>query len=58
MLSAAYALVGLRIEKGHVVLPDDLFEPRGDLRIRSVCIRGRRYSAPSNQEDEISTAAQ
>ena len=52
MLSAAYALLGLRMEDGHVIVPDDLFEPRGPLRVRELTIQNRRYTARTRQDDD------
>ena len=40
MLSAAYAILGLRMEDGAIVLPEDLHAPRGDLRIRRIWVKG------------------
>ena len=59
MLSAAYAVVGLRMENGHVIVPDDVFEPRGDLTIRHVCVKGRHHRASEGDpEDRVRDAAQ
>jgi hypothetical protein len=38
MLSAAYALVGLGQKDGKVALRDDLFEPKGELKLLSLRI--------------------
>ncbi len=45
MLSAAYALLGLQLRDGELVIPDDLFEPKGRLALRKLVIRGRTYEA-------------
>ncbi len=59
MLSSAYALIGLRMEAGHLSVPDDLFEPRGPLRVKELTIQNRRYTAPDSQDDDpLRTAAQ
>lgn len=59
MLSAAYALIGITMRDGHVHVPDDLFEPRGDLQIRHLCIKGKHHRAPPAREgDPLQTAAQ
>ncbi len=52
MLSAAYAILGLRMQDGRIVIPDDLSEPRGDLRIRRIRVKGevREASAPRQVE--------
>ena len=41
MLSAAHAILGLRLEQGELVLPDDLFAPKGGLQLESLTHRGR-----------------
>jgi cyclic beta-1,2-glucan synthetase len=41
MLSAAHAILGLRLENGELVFPDDLFAPKGGLRLTSLSYRGR-----------------
>ena len=41
MLDAAYAVMGLAMKDGEFVPPDDLFEPKGTLRVRSLTYRGR-----------------
>jgi len=38
MVSAAYALLGIGQQNGRVVLGDDLFEPKGELRVLSLRI--------------------
>ncbi len=45
MLSAAYAILGLRMEDGRISLPDDLHEPRGALRIRRIWVKGEMREA-------------
>ncbi len=51
MLSAAYAVLGLTMRDGHVQIPDDLFEPRGALQIRNLCIHGKHHRAPDHRDD-------
>ena len=46
MLSAAYAIIGLKLEDGQVSLPADLLAPKGTLKIRRVRIRGVDWVAP------------
>ena len=58
MLSAAYALLGITMRDGHIHVPDDLFEPRGPLRVKSLCIKGKRHRAPGAGDDDMRTAAQ
>jgi hypothetical protein len=36
MVSAAYALLGLGQKDGRVALRDDLFEPKGELKVLSL----------------------
>ncbi len=38
MLSAAYALIGIEQENGRVAARADLFEPKGELEVRSLRI--------------------
>ena len=45
MLSAAYAILGLQLRDGELVIPEDLFEPRGRLTLRRLVFRGRTYEA-------------
>jgi cyclic beta-1,2-glucan synthetase len=47
MLSAAYAILGIQIRDGELVIPDDLFEPKGRLVLRKLVFRGRSYEARS-----------
>ena len=53
MLSAAYAILGLRMENGHIHLPDDLHEPRGDLRIRRIWVKGELREASETVEEAV-----
>jgi cyclic beta-1,2-glucan synthetase len=43
MISSAYAMLGVGMKKGEFFLAPDAFEPRGDLQLKSVTFRGRRY---------------
>ena len=45
MLSAAYAILGLQLRDGELVIPDDLFEPKGRLVLKKLVFRGRSYEA-------------
>ncbi len=47
MLSAAYALLGLRMQAGEILVPDDVFTPKGELLIKSLRVRGKTFSAPT-----------
>ena len=53
MLSAAYAVIGLRMEDGHIHLPDDLHVPRGDLRIKRLWVKGEVRDAAERVEDAV-----
>lgn len=46
MLSAAYAVLGLRMEAGEIIVPDDIFAPKGELVVTSLRVRGKTFSAP------------
>jgi cyclic beta-1,2-glucan synthetase len=46
MLSAAYTILGLELEAGELRVPPDLFAPKGELALRSLVFRGRRYEPP------------
>ncbi|MFV0281668.1 MAG: GH36-type glycosyl hydrolase domain-containing protein [Rhodoblastus sp.] len=45
MMIAAYALLGLKLEKGEFSLRADAFDPKGDLQLKSVVYRGKTYTA-------------
>ncbi len=45
MLIGAYALLGLKLEKGEFSLRADAFEAKGDLRLQRVVYRGKTYTA-------------
>jgi cyclic beta-1,2-glucan synthetase len=47
MLSAAYTILGLTLRNGELVVPPDLFEPKGRLRLARLTYRGRRFEAPA-----------
>jgi cyclic beta-1,2-glucan synthetase len=51
MLSAAYALIGIEAAEGKIELRADLFEPKGELRVRSVRVGDR----DSRREDKAPT---
>jgi hypothetical protein len=48
MLSAAYALLGIGQEGGRIVLREDLFEAKGELKVRSLRI-GEATWAPDGK---------
>ena len=45
MMVAAYAMLGLKLDKGEFSLRDDAFTPKGDLLLRKVTFHGRSYAA-------------
>ncbi len=53
MLSAAYAVLGLKMEHGHVIVPKDIFEPRGALQVRSLTVGGKLYPAPGHPVGDL-----
>jgi cyclic beta-1,2-glucan synthetase len=57
MLSAAYALLGLQMRDGELVLPPDLFEPKGRLVLRRLVFRGCPCEAPQELRGHASTGA-
>jgi cyclic beta-1,2-glucan synthetase len=46
MLSAAYAIIGLKMKDGKVIIPEDLFTPKGDLRVTAIRCGDRTVQAP------------
>jgi len=57
MLSAAYTILGLQMRDGELVLPPDLFEPKGRLQLRRLVFRGCACEAPQGPRGGASTAA-
>jgi cyclic beta-1,2-glucan synthetase len=49
MLSAAYAILGLKMKDGKIIIPDDIFAPKGELRVLSVQVGDRIVKAPQKQ---------
>ncbi len=47
MLSAAYAILGLRMEAGEIVVPEDIFVPKGKLTVKALRVRGKPFSPPT-----------
>ena len=45
MMIAAYALLGLQLDKGEFSLRADAFDPKGDLQLKRVTYKGRAYTA-------------
>ena len=41
MVSAAYAILGLRMEEGAVIIAPDIFEPKGGLQVEELRARGQ-----------------
>ena len=50
MITAAHAMLGLRMADGAFKLDDDAFAPRGDLQLKSVTYKGKRYEAAMKKE--------
>ena len=44
MLSAAYAIIGLSMKDGAIVVSDDLLKPKGDLKVERLRVDGREWS--------------
>ncbi len=40
MLSAAYAILGLEMKNGEIIVPGNVFEPKGALQVKSICVDG------------------
>ena len=53
MLSAAYAILGLRMANGHIHIPDDLSTPRGDLVIKRIWVKGQLREAAEEVEEAV-----
>jgi cyclic beta-1,2-glucan synthetase len=47
MLSAAYAILGITMQAGEIIVPDDIFAPKGALTLTALRVRGKTYSAPA-----------
>jgi cyclic beta-1,2-glucan synthetase len=47
MLSAAYAILGLEMRDGELVVPEDLFDRKGPLALERLVFRGRTFEAPN-----------
>ena len=45
MLSAAYAILGLRMENGRIIVPDHLFTPKGPLEVKRLTVSGEIHEA-------------
>ena len=47
---AAYAILGLRLENGHLVLPQDAFAADRELRLLKVVYRGQELRQPASRQ--------
>ena len=47
MMIGAYALIGLKLEKGEFSLRADAFDPKGELQLKRVVYKGKTYTAES-----------
>ena len=56
MLSAAYAIIGLKLENGQVQLPEDLLLPKGRLKVNKVWIKGQTWDWPRPPRPRKSSA--
>lgn len=50
MLVASYALLGLRVQDGELVVADDLLDPRGRLQLRRLTWHGREIAVPKDAD--------
>ncbi len=50
MLSAAYAIIGVKMEDGKIVVASDLFEPKGGLQVKELRAGGRVFSPVAAEE--------
>ena len=53
MLSAAYAILGVKMVDGKVVVAPDLFEPKGELHVESLFAGGREWRSESEERLEV-----
>jgi cyclic beta-1,2-glucan synthetase len=54
MTSAAYALLGVRVEDGELKLRADAFDDKAGLRLKSVTYKGKRIEAEAREGVEAS----
>jgi cyclic beta-1,2-glucan synthetase len=52
MLMGAYAILGLTLESGTLAIPDNLFEPRGMLRLRRLVYKGSECVGDAASRDD------
>jgi cyclic beta-1,2-glucan synthetase len=57
MLSAAYSILGIQMRDGELVLPPDLFEPKGRLVLKRLVFRGCPCEAPQALRGDGSAGA-
>jgi hypothetical protein len=50
MLSAAYAVLGLKMKDGRFVIADDVLTPKGDLLVKSIRCGNQTITAPQQTE--------
>jgi cyclic beta-1,2-glucan synthetase len=53
MLSAAYAILGVRMEDGEIVVASELFEPKGGLQVKELHAGGRVYRSAEAAEEKV-----
>ena len=57
MLSAAYAIIGLRMEDGEIVVAPDVFEPKGGLRVEELRAGGRVYRRVETEPRKVAASS-
>ncbi len=55
MLSAAYLIMGIKLVGGEIIVPDDIYEPKGKLMIKNIKVRGKTFT-PSASADSRAKA--
>ncbi|HLH49012.1 MAG TPA: hypothetical protein VKV96_06710, partial [Roseiarcus sp.] len=57
MLSAAYAIIGLRMKDGEIVVAPDLFEPKGGLQVEELRAGGRVYRRVEAEQLKVAASS-
>ena len=55
MMIGAYALIGLKLEKGEFSLRADAFDPKGELQLKRVVYKGKIYTATNAETKAVET---
>jgi cyclic beta-1,2-glucan synthetase len=53
MLSAAYAILGVKMENGKIIVAPDLFEPKGGLHVKELHAGGRVFRSAEAAEEKV-----